>query len=274
MDKLVSKHRYFHWLYYNRRRSHLFNISLTLFQWLFLAILQPLGIYNHTLGSYWALLFTLLIVCSLWLAVIYAFKAFGIYYPNHIKKDLIRWAAIYVVVSNLFCLHQSYACDWLCMSWKQYFEYYIANGVIFLIVYTVFAVYARANYYRGMLESEIDEKQLVLTEAGSRKIKVAVSDLLFFKADDNYVEIYIKTSNGFRKELFRQTLKNIQDQLKNQEHFARIHRSYLVNLSTHFDKDANLRHITYKAGDASWTLPVSKNYRPLIQDHLTLNSLP
>ena len=53
-----------------------------------------------------------------------------------------------------------------------------------------------------------------------------VSEILYCKADDNYTEIYV----GTKKILVSKTLKYFEDALS-QFSFARIHKSYLVNVN-------------------------------------------
>lgn len=55
---------------------------------------------------------------------------------------------------------------------------------------------------------------------------VNVSDIQFCKADDNYTEIHFNNS----KKLVSKTLKYFEDALKEYS-FARIHKSYLVNVN-------------------------------------------
>ena len=53
------------------------------------------------------------------------------------------------------------------------------------------------------------------------------SDILYCKADDNYTEIYL---NNNKKKLVSKTLKHFEEAL-NGASFARIHKSYLVNVN-------------------------------------------
>jgi two-component system LytT family response regulator len=55
---------------------------------------------------------------------------------------------------------------------------------------------------------------------------IAISDILFCKADDNYTEIYFKNT----KKLVSKTLKHFENLLK-ESSFARVHKSYLVNVN-------------------------------------------
>lgn len=53
------------------------------------------------------------------------------------------------------------------------------------------------------------------------------ADILYCKADDNYTEIYL---NNNKKKLVSKTLKYFEEAL-NDGNFARIHKSYLVNVN-------------------------------------------
>lgn len=55
---------------------------------------------------------------------------------------------------------------------------------------------------------------------------VSVKDILFCKADDNYTEIYFENT----KKVVSKTLKHFDDLLK-ESGFARVHKSYLVNVN-------------------------------------------
>ena len=55
-----------------------------------------------------------------------------------------------------------------------------------------------------------------------------IQDIIYAKADDNYTEIYLVNNS---KKLVSKTLKYFDDALKDNG-FARIHKSYLVNINT------------------------------------------
>jgi len=56
---------------------------------------------------------------------------------------------------------------------------------------------------------------------------IDMKDILYCKADDNYTEIYL---NNNKKKLVSKTLKYFEDILNN-DGFARVHKSYLVNVN-------------------------------------------
>ena len=56
------------------------------------------------------------------------------------------------------------------------------------------------------------------------------SQLLFAKADRNYVEIHLLENRQRKKALKRMSLRSLEQQLKPISHIVKTHRSYLVNL--------------------------------------------
>ncbi|MCF8374419.1 MAG: LytTR family transcriptional regulator [Bacteroidales bacterium] len=56
-----------------------------------------------------------------------------------------------------------------------------------------------------------------------------IADILFIKSADNYVELHYKEDNQFKKKLLRNTLTNIELQIKSYTNFVRCHRTCIVN---------------------------------------------
>lgn len=72
------------------------------------------------------------------------------------------------------------------------------------------------------------ENVLIPDENGKVAASLPVSRLLYFKSEDNYVLVYYRTDNEIKKELIRNTLKKLEQEL-NLSCFVRIHRSYMIN---------------------------------------------
>jgi DNA-binding LytR/AlgR family response regulator len=68
------------------------------------------------------------------------------------------------------------------------------------------------------------------SENFSEKFDLPVADVAFIKSADNYVEIVYKEGDYFKKKLIRNTLKNIEQQIKPYSNFIRCHRICIVNL--------------------------------------------
>ncbi len=110
-------------------------------------------------------------------------------------------------------------------------------------------------------EEDILNKSIeFVLENGSENFSLLIGEIVFFKSADNYVEIVHKEGEIFKKKLIRNTLKNIEIQIKQYSNFIRIHRTSIVNV--HFierlDRDSNNQWLNLKGFEEK--LPVSRQY--------------
>ncbi len=83
-----------------------------------------------------------------------------------------------------------------------------------------------------------------------KMVKIIIKDIYYIEADRNYCRIFSKE----REYLLVLTLKDMEDKLP-PEHFVRIHRSYIVNIS-HIDEVAGSHVVVFKKA-----IPLSKVLR-------------
>ncbi len=99
-----------------------------------------------------------------------------------------------------------------------------------------------------------------ISENNSEKLNLLIADIAFIKSADNYVEIVYKEDDNFKKKLIRNTLKNIEQQIRPYSNFIRCHRICIVN--THYIEKLNRNYsshwLTIKGYNES--LPVSRQY--------------
>ncbi len=150
--------------------------------------------------------------------------------------------------------------------------------LICLVTVVVLRVWDVINDLRQQNESLIIEKILVqkevekyedellnktieiISENNTENLKLTVSDIIFIKSADNYVEIVYKEGDNFRKKLLRNTLKNIEIQLKPYSAFVCCHRISIVNIH-HVEKlnrSDNNNRLEIKGYDEQ--IPVSRQY--------------
>jgi DNA-binding LytR/AlgR family response regulator len=103
--------------------------------------------------------------------------------------------------------------------------------------------------------SFIPERSVVFTEfifvrSHEKMVKIAKKDIYYIEAERNYCRIYSKD----KEYMLVMTLKALNEKLP-QESFARVHRSYIVNIE-HVDEIA-LTHVAV----ARKAIPFSKTYR-------------
>jgi DNA-binding LytR/AlgR family response regulator len=88
-----------------------------------------------------------------------------------------------------------------------------------------------------ILPEKIDNKadpkpnQLIrfISENNNDNLELLLSDIAFIKSADNYVEIVHREGDHLKKNLIRNTLRNIEQQLKPYSNFIRCHRICIVN---------------------------------------------
>lgn len=81
-------------------------------------------------------------------------------------------------------------------------------------------------------------------------VKINISDILYAEAERNYCRIYAQS----KEHLLVMTLKDLDEKLP-REHFLRIHRSFIINISK-IDEVGNTHVVVAKK-----IIPLSKSYR-------------
>jgi DNA-binding LytR/AlgR family response regulator len=112
-----------------------------------------------------------------------------------------------------------------------------------------------------MYEDDILNKSIeFVSENYSDNFSLLIGEVAFFKSADNYVEIVYNEAENFKKKLIRNTLKNIENQIRQYSNFIRCHRTCIVNV--HFieklDRDSNNHWLVIKGFDEK--LPVSRQF--------------
>ena len=99
-----------------------------------------------------------------------------------------------------------------------------------------------------------------ISDSSAENLSLLIADIAFIKSADKYVEIVFKEGDHLKRKLIRNTLKNIEFQLKPYANFIRCHRICIVN--AHYveklNKDNNNHWISIK--DFDERIPVSRQY--------------
>ena len=119
---------------------------------------------------------------------------------------------------------------------------------------------------RQFSESYADKFIEFISENEADNIRLQVSEIIFVKSADNYVEIGFRDGGEIRKKMVRNTLKNIEKQLKEFNNFVRTHRSSIVNIQ-YIDKlNKNFNNYWLTLIDTKETIPVSRQYLMVVKD--------
>jgi hypothetical protein len=109
-------------------------------------------------------------------------------------------------------------------------------------------------------EDNLNKSIEFISETSAENLTLIIADVVFIQSADNYVEIAYMDGDKIKKELIRNTLKNIELQIKQYSNFIRCHRTYIVNMHyiEKLNQDYSSHWITIKGYPEK--IPVSRQY--------------
>jgi hypothetical protein len=112
------------------------------------------------------------------------------------------------------------------------------------------------KYEEDYLNKSID----FISENNTEILSLVIADVAFIKSADNYVEIVYQEGDYFKKKLIRNTLKNVELQIRQYSNFIRCHRICIVNL--HFIEKLNTNYNSHWIAIKGYQehIPVSRQY--------------
>ena len=123
--------------------------------------------------------------------------------------------------------------------------------------------------------SDSEEKakaiEIIASENKSEIIKLQIDDLVLIKSADNYVEILYNDNEKIQQKLIRNTLKNIEAQLKKYSDIIRCHRTYIINKKYVRDFTRGYTGYRLKLSGYNEEIPVSRQYLLLVKDAIISN---
>ena len=109
-------------------------------------------------------------------------------------------------------------------------------------------------------------QQITLIGANSKEVlEISVNQLLYIKAEDNYINIAYSEESKIIFLLFRNSLKNIEENLHDFKEISRCHRSYLINMQKIEKVIGDAQGIKIKLENVDEYIPVSRKYKDLLK---------
>lgn len=139
----------------------------------------------------------------------------------------------------------------------------------FLIYIFPFAFFSAVNYkflflnFESTVRNFQDENQQALTveirsTIKKETLKFQASELLYAVSDGNYVVFHLFRNNETKKIPIRNSISDIEDQLKDIPYFMRCHRGFIVNLNKVESKKGNSSGYLLRIKHDKDTIPVSR----------------
>jgi hypothetical protein len=196
-------------------------------------------------------------------------------------RDINSWTAIKELLSVLFVLSgtgitvylmgfliEVPADRWNLRTFLNSFKNVFSVGII------PFAFFMAANYqYLFSRAAKKGEDNNVTTGAGSEphedqihissqlkkeELSFYPGQFLYAESDGNYVVFYLNDENLVKKQIIRNSIRNIEQQLSGIPYFMRTHRSFIVNLKKVTSKQGNILGYQLKLNATEFKIPVSR----------------
>jgi len=202
-----------------------------------------------------------------------AYYAFSIYILN--KERESKWTILHesidLIIANILSMTMCYL----------YYAYIFQRSVTFSRMWEFFQIafpvsllpvvglYGYIFYrYRGIQRSSVDfssikkddpVKQITLKGSNkNEKIKAKLDELLFIKAEDNYVILYLHQNKTIQMHMIRSTMKQIEGQIDSTQ-FFKCHRSYIINLQQISQLTGNKNSTKAKLKLSNKEIPISRS---------------
>ncbi|MBU2651891.1 MAG: LytTR family transcriptional regulator [Bacteroidetes bacterium] len=86
---------------------------------------------------------------------------------------------------------------------------------------------------RKLIESKQQQQKMVYFESEYKKdhFRIQSGAIILIRAADNYIEVYYESDGAVRKQMIRNSLKNIETLLGEFDFIVQCHRSFMVNIN-------------------------------------------
>lgn len=127
-----------------------------------------------------------------------------------------------------------------------------------------FLFWQSVNYHKDGNDNAVPEKQpqenLVQISSQLKKEELSFypSQFIYAESDGNYVVFYLNQNALIKKEIIRNSINNIEQQLSDIPYFLRTHRAFIVNLKKVISKQGNSLGYIIKLSDTESKIPVSR----------------
>lgn len=260
--------------YRTKQYKIVLSLSLAIFFYSFLIFFLPFGVDNYNPNHQYTSEFLFEIskfsAGILLLSLVNEFILRPVLVKSVSLKNIIGWSIwTLILLSSLTYVIYNYLGNWHDHSLTSYAGFIVNTSavLIFPMVGVFFLYRYRTLQYKmeHILTTKdrfIDINQLInfVGQGAKDQITLSLSNFLYGKAQNNYVELYYLEQDELKKFLIRSSLQNLLDGIQSKA-IVRTHRSYIANL-LHVNAIKGARQeMTVFLDPIDILVPVSKSYR-------------
>lgn len=115
------------------------------------------------------------------------------------------------------------------------------------------------NASAGQVSQTPDEPVQISSQLKNEDLSFYPGEFIYAESDGNYVVFYLFKNNQVKKEIIRNSINSIEQQLSGIPYFLRTHRAFIVNLKKVRSKQGNTLGYLLKLNETELKIPVSRN---------------
>lgn len=261
-------------------------ISLGMF--LFILFFQPVELESFDFNNRLLIIagygvITLIIMAALRILIPWIFPKSFTQENWKLKKEIILNVSIWILNATAYAFYTRYVAH---VSVTMYLMFKIV--VLSIAPVIALIIINERKFLRKYLMHITEQKSQNITagnatidhsseevgfysESRSEKFILKISDLILIQSADNYVEITYSEDDMIKKILVRNTLKNIEEQLRRYNSIIRCHRTFIVNIN-HVSKFlGSYQGYRLKLTDIDTEVPVSRQYLLKVKEALNIS---
>jgi len=270
--------------FYNSKKYKLvFCLSTAVFFYLFMIFFLPFGVDNYNPKHEYTFTFLIEIFSFFITAFIFLLVNEFLVRPLFIKvvtlKKIVIWSLwTFILISSVIFFTYNFLGDWHDFKFPSYLGFIVNCSSI--MIFPAIGTYAyfryqslsqKMDYILTKKEASIDPDQLVTFKGkGSKdRISLSISNFLYGKAQDNYVELYYLENQLLQKFLIRVSLGKLIESI-DYPALIRCHRSYMVNLYHVKAVKGSQNEISLYLNPFDKTIPVSRTFKKDVLNQLKI----
>ncbi len=121
----------------------------------------------------------------------------------------------------------------------------------------------------GLNNQPVENLLKISSQLKKEELSFYPSQFLYAESDGNYVVFYLNRNNVIKKEIIRNSINSIEEQLSGIPYVLRTHRAFIVNLKKVRSKQGNTLGYLVKLSDTENKIPVSRNNTRVFNELLT-----
>jgi hypothetical protein len=258
-------------------------VAITVFGLLFITIYSPFGASGEEPQNFLLKMtaYAILVASSATLATIFIVRQL----PGNaddvwtIGKELLAFLVILMAMGltiyfAAFLLEPA-ADRW---NWSTFFDSFKYAIFISFLPYLFFslmhapfwfsALPVEEAFYKRLPKPTSEQEPLVSIESKLKKESLTfyLSELLCIASEGNYVIFYLHRDGKPEKKMIRNSMNEIEQQLKSHECLIRVHRAFMVNMNKVLRKKGNALGYRLQLEGLYDEIPVSRNNLPAFDE--------